>query len=159
MTTTDLLDDIGHDVEPCRKYMPEELIPLLGYSRSCIYKLIANGSIYATEMSGRILVTGSSILHYIRYHRDELEVFSSYGGREKLVKPKPYMQKPKKHPYRWLSDLRDKVFQACDRLQARGEGVTVRAVEKHTGGRTEYLCQGIAEWRSKHPQVATQATT
>lgn len=146
-TPDDPLDTIGHDVEPCRKYMPEELVPLLGYSRSCVYKLIANGSIHATDMSGRILVTGSSILHYICYHRDELELFSSYGGREKLVKPKPYMVKKKTHPYRPLSDLRERVFQACDQMQACGKDITVRAVERRTGGRTSYLCQLIAEWR------------
>src|SRR5215471_8657714 len=115
---TDLVNDIIEHIEPSRNYTPTELAPLLGVSRSCVYKWIQNGAIYVPNKQMQFKVRGERAIEFCRYHADWLELYSSVGGRQKLVKPMPYMVKRRRvhPPRRNLSELRAEVFDVCERL-------------------------------------------
>lgn len=147
---TDLVSDIIEHIVPTRNYKPSELAPLLGVSRSCIYKWIANGAIYVPNKQAQFLVTGERAIDFCRYHADWLELFSSFDGRQKLVRPKPYMLKRRKvhPPKRNLLDLRADVFEICEHLQRYYGRVTVRAVKPLVTGRTQHICRYVKQWKN-----------
>lgn len=82
----DSLALIEKDLDPSRDYAPEEIEFITGFSIGLVKKMIANGTFYSHDHTGRVRVTGSSVLQYVRYHRDCLELYSRYSERRERQK-------------------------------------------------------------------------
>lgn len=149
----DLVSTIIANIVPASIYKPATLAPLLGVSRSCVYRLIGNGSIHAyyAGKHRRLMVTGERAIDFCRYHADYLEMYSSFGKRAKRVKPKPYMLKRRKahREKRNLLELRADVFSTCDHLQKYYGHVTVRTVKPLVTGKTEHVCRYVRQWKRR----------
>ncbi len=77
----DRLDLVEKDINTSHTYAPEEIAFITGYSIGLVHKLIDSGTLYAHEHTGKVRISGSSVLQYVKYHRDALEMYSQYSQR------------------------------------------------------------------------------
>lgn len=81
MHVSDRLDTLEQEIVPGHDYSLEYVSLLLGYPDTLVKKLIASDTLYAHKWTGRTMVTGDSLLHYVRYHRDHLEKYSKHSSK------------------------------------------------------------------------------
>lgn len=149
---------IGEHIDPRHRYTAKELAPHFGISRSAVYQIIYTNNIHAAGgiRDGRCqwLIPGWSALRFIRDYPDYFIRYSTYGGKPRLVRPKPYMRGKKRgRKKQSTSALRAKVYDACNLLYERNERVTVRAVRTLVHGRTENICPFVARWKAKNSGI------
>ncbi len=158
----DVLDKITDGIDPSRLYRVSELVPLLGFSRSCLYRFIQKDYLRPYIVDKRhVFVAGEEVIFFCKHHRDWLERYSSYMGRKKLCEDTmpSYMGahkkrgRPRIHRRRYFNkiDLKFMVFDACDMIKERFgiEYVTVRAVRTYLSKRTEDICPFVKLWKQQ----------
>ncbi len=163
---TDALDKITDGIEPSRFYRVSELVPLLGFSRSTLYRWVAKDYLRPTIMDKRdVYVTGEDAIFFCKHHRDWLERYSCFGGRERLCEATmpSYMGahkkrgRPRIHRRRYFNkrDLQFMVFDACDMIKERFgfEYVTVRAVQVYLSKRTADICPFVKMWKQREAGI------
>ncbi len=158
----DVLDTIIDGIDPLRRYRVSELVPLLGFSRSALYRYIQKDYLrpYIVDRQ-HVLVEGQEVINFCKHHRDWLELYSCFGGRKRLCGDTmpSYMGahkrrgRPRIHRRRYFNkrDLKFMVFDACDMIKERfgTEYVTVRSVQVYLSKRTEDVCPFVKMWKQQ----------